>query len=172
MLINITDPKVRARRVQTMLRTLSFAYDEPHLRANVTGNFDERTESAVRFFQEKNKIPVTGVVDLATWNELVRQYDYQMELQQGIALNPIGTDYDYKTSPGERSDTVCILQIMLNALSRDYGMEHIPLSGIYGRQTVEAVKLFQEKNRLPVTGVADVTTWQRLAEEYSRQISQ
>ncbi len=172
MLTNITEPKNRIRRTQTMLRSLSFAYDEPYLRVNVTGNYDSRTRRAVSFFQEKNKIPMTGVVDLRTWNELTRQYNYQMKLRQGIAINPIGMDYDFQTTPGERSDTVYILQILLNTLSRDYSMTYISPSGIYGRQTTDAVKCFQEKNNLPVTGVADVTTWQRMAEEYNRQMEQ
>ncbi len=172
MIIDITDPQNRIRQAQLMLRSLSFAYDEPYLRANVTGDYDSRTRRAVNFFQEKNKIPVTGVVDLRTWNELARQYNHQMKLRQGIAINPIGMDYDFQTTPGERSDTVYILQILLNTLSRDYGMTYISPSGIYGRQTADAVKYFQEKNNLPVTGVADVTTWQRLAEEYNRQMEQ
>ena len=57
-----------------MLRYLSFALDEPIYTVNVTGKYDKQTENAVRHFQAKNKLPVTGIVDLDTWNALSAQY--------------------------------------------------------------------------------------------------
>ncbi len=38
--------------------------------------------------------------------------------------------------------------------------------GIYGQNTISAVSSFQRRKGLPVTGVTDQTTWDRIAEEY------
>ncbi len=39
--------------------------------------------------------------------------------------------------------------------------------GIYGRQTQTAVSSFQRNNGLPVTGVANPATWERIVEAYT-----
>lgn len=38
--------------------------------------------------------------------------------------------------------------------------------GIYGQQTQNAVSVFQRERGIPVTGVADQYTWERIAAEY------
>ncbi len=40
--------------------------------------------------------------------------------------------------------------------------------GIYSPQTAEAVECFQRREGLPVTGVADEKTWNRIVEEYEK----
>ena len=66
MTFDLSKEENRVRQVQTMLRYLSFALDEPIYTVNVTGKYDKQTENAVRHFQAKNKLPVTGIVDLDT----------------------------------------------------------------------------------------------------------
>ena len=167
MFYDLSDPAVRTRNLQTMLRYLSFALDDVLLRANVTGSFDKRTRDAVRRFQEINRLPATGNADLVTWEEIARQYRRESSLRAPVLLNPIGPGYDFKTVPTERSDTVLILQVLLDALREKYDYNYIPLSGIYGSDTTGAVKIFQQKNQLSSTGIADRTTWQKLVREYN-----
>jgi peptidoglycan hydrolase-like protein with peptidoglycan-binding domain len=40
-------------------------------RDNPTGNFDSRTEAAVKTFQQHYKLPINGVVNAATWQKLL-----------------------------------------------------------------------------------------------------
>ena len=59
------------------------------------------------------------------------------------------------------------LQTMLRLLSRseDVYASVIP-DGIYGPVTAAAVSAFQEQARLPVTGVTDYATWNRIVSAY------
>ena len=60
------------------------------------------------------------------------------------------------------------LQTMLRVIQEDGGhTESIVPDGIYGTSTMQAVSAFQQEHGLPVTGVADQTTWELIAEAYS-----
>lgn len=60
--------------LQILLNALTVAYDDFSLLER-TGVFDDRMENAVRRFQMRNNLPATGIVDKATWNALVRNYN-------------------------------------------------------------------------------------------------
>ena len=68
------------------------------------------------------------------------------------------------------SQPVRSLQTMLRALAKampeDY-QDLIP-DGIYGQQTRRAVSQFQSRHALPVTGVADQPTWERVSALYQK----
>lgn len=58
-------------------RSHSGGADEAHVKviqeaveAEVTGEYDEATREAVMAYQKKKKLPVTGVVDAATWKKI------------------------------------------------------------------------------------------------------
>ena len=59
------------------------------------------------------------------------------------------------------------LQTMLRVIETDAGKE-LPVipDGIYGNQTQQSISRFQQERGLPVTGVADQATWERIAAEY------
>lgn len=59
------------------------------------------------------------------------------------------------------------LQTMLRVLSeRDDRHPTVIPDGIYGPSTVAAVSYFQRNHGLPVTGVTDQNTWERIVAEY------
>lgn len=59
------------------------------------------------------------------------------------------------------------LQTMLRVLSeRDGAYQSIIPDGIYGQSTVSAVSNFQRIHGLPVTGVTDQDTWERIVAAY------
>lgn len=59
------------------------------------------------------------------------------------------------------------LQTMLRVIAESDALQPsvIP-DGIYGPQTVTAVSTFQRRNGLPITGVADQATWDRVVAVY------
>lgn len=72
-------------------------------------------------------------------------------------------------SEGENSDTVGIIQIILNALKVRYdGYEFFPVSFVFDPATAAAVRIFQQINRMEDSGVVDAATWNALAAEYAR----
>lgn len=64
------------------------------------------------------------------------------------------------------------LQTMLRVLGEDAGqaLTVIP-DGFYGSQTQSEVSRFQMQRGLPVTGVADQETWERIAAEYPKALA-
>lgn len=163
-LANETD---RIRHLQTMLRYISFATDRPTYKVNVSGSFDTVTENAVMSFQAANKLPVTGIADLDTWNAIAEEYERERSLREKVLIDPIGSDPYFVTPQGERSVTVLILQILLGTLRIRYDYAPIQLSGNYDERTADAVRVIQKANSLPTTGNADRLTWQRIALEFN-----
>ena len=47
------------------------------------------------------------------------------------------------------------------------GRSSVPVDGIYGPMTTEAVESFQRQYNLPVTGIVDRKTYYKIAEEYN-----
>ncbi len=71
--------------------------------------------------------------------------------------------------PGESfvGQPVRSLQTMLRVIAEDGG--YIPTvvpDGIYGPTTMNAIAAFQRYHSLPISGVADQTTWDKVAEIY------
>ncbi len=59
------------------------------------------------------------------------------------------------------------LQTMLRVLAEnDSSLPVVIPDGIFGKQTRDAITAFQRNNGIPVTGVADQVTWERIADAY------
>lgn len=59
------------------------------------------------------------------------------------------------------------LQTMLRVIGEsDRTLPSVIPDGIYGQQTVSAVSAFQRKYGIPVTGIADQTTWETITAVY------
>lgn len=55
--------------IQYLLRNLNKKYKN-YTAVNMSGTYDQYTYEAIRQFQKSNMLPVTGIVDKATWNSL------------------------------------------------------------------------------------------------------
>ena len=65
------------------------------------------------------------------------------------------------------SQPVRSLQTMLRVLAKDDPtLPTVVPDGIYGPDTLSAVSAFQRRNGLPITGIADQATWEKIAEKY------
>lgn len=60
--------------LQMLLGELTVIYDTLTL-SEITGIYDEMTEQNVRRFQAASLLPITGRVNLETWNRILRDYD-------------------------------------------------------------------------------------------------
>lgn len=63
------------------------------------------------------------------------------------------------------------LQTMLRVIGeqREQDITLVP-DGIYGKQTMDAVSRFQRSAGIPVTGTADLSTWEAIVEEYDEAL--
>ena len=166
MNMHTADRRTRTENLQRRLNMLASAWGCPEMKVPVTGQYNERTENAVRAFQERECIPVTGISDRETWDDLCRCCREEEELCAPVTLRILPPDCGFCLSPGEEDDMVFLLQYILRGLNAEYGLGPVPLDGIYGSATEAAVRRFQALCGLPVTGRAERATWRRLAEAF------
>lgn len=163
------EEKNRILRLQRMLRILSAGRGIPAWNTAETGEYDERTRGAVRALQRDYALPVTGIVDLFTWNLLREEMALAGALSASFAAVQLYPGPERRIEEGEYSDLVLHLQLMLNALRLYYDeIPPLPLSGYYDSMTAEAVRIFRGINGLGEDGGADAALRNRLAEEYNR----
>lgn len=155
------------RSLQTMLRTI--ASIEPN-QVNVMpdGIYGPQTAQAVRSFQRRMGLPVTGVVDNLTHEQIVKSYERAwIEADKArpvqVTLDPLQT-----IRRGEKHHLVYLVQSMLTVLS--LLLPQIPRpdhTGVMDPKTVEALAAFQSYAGLPPTGELDKRTWKNLALHYA-----
>lgn len=59
------------------------------------------------------------------------------------------------------------LQTMLRVIAKDNGsLPTVIPDGAYGQETINAVSAFQRYYNLPITGVVDQTTWEKIVQIY------
>jgi peptidoglycan hydrolase-like protein with peptidoglycan-binding domain len=119
-----------------------------------TGRYDADVAAAVRGFQAKRGLPATGVVDEATWRRLVRMTEEPTRDQLHNVLHP----GPVLLGAGARGEKVRDLQHRLVQTQWLAG----EVTGRYDAATVAAVRGFQAKRRIPVTGAVDQRTLDRL----------
>lgn len=142
------DRGVRVRELQHRLFQLAWL---PEL---TTGRFDPATEEAVRGFQAKRGLPATGKVDRRTWGRLVSMSRRPNHDQLFNILHPGPAIL----APGAEGDDVRDLQARLVQIAWLSG----DVSGSYDQATTDAVRGFQAKREIPVTGEVDQRTLDRL----------
>jgi peptidoglycan hydrolase-like protein with peptidoglycan-binding domain len=119
-----------------------------------TGAYDAATEDAVRGFQGAQAIVRTGTVDLRTWERLLDLTDEPSHDALHNVLHP----GPVLLEDGDSGDAVRDLQVRLVQIEWLYG----DVTGTYDAATVEAVRGFQAKREIPVTGDVDQRTLDRL----------
>lgn len=142
--------------LQNILRVISFSH--PHIPIPpANGIFDERTLEAVMVFQRDFGLPVTGVVDQATWKKLSIQY--RTPSHPAAFLHFTSENGQNAIRPGERSDSLYLIQEMLDALSTKLeGLRPTARDGVLQGATLEDIRMLQTGCGLPATGILDYQT--------------
>jgi peptidoglycan hydrolase-like protein with peptidoglycan-binding domain len=119
-----------------------------------TGTYDATTKEAVAGFQGKRGFKATGVVDKKTWTKLVAMTKTPTHDQLFNVLKPGPA----LLASGASGDAVRDAQARLKQIAWLSG----DVTGTYDATTVAAVKGFQAKRAIPVTGEIDQRTMDRL----------
>ena len=156
------------RNIQYFLSYLAEFYSEiPQI--DIDGIFGSATETAVKAFQRIFELPVTGVVDLPTYDLLYRTY---LGFINNIPFKYLdGKIYPYPGIPlrfGSESEVVRLLQEYLNYISEFFTqIPSVSPTGYFGQRTAEAVVAFQRINGLEPSGTVGAATWDAITSVYS-----
>lgn len=153
--------------VQYLLAYIGEYYEEVQ-QPDVTGVFDDVTQSAVKGFQDKFNLPVTGVVDEETFNALVVTYWSVLATTQWPDLSLNGAYPGFVLTQNSAGPVVLFLQQMINDIAlRFCVIDFVPEDGFFGAETRAAVESFQKGFGLEVTGFVDRATWDAIYEYYA-----
>lgn len=155
------------RSLQTMLRVI--AEDDPRLPTLVPdGIYGQTTMQSVTAFQRLYRLPITGIVDQSTWEQIVAVYEPAL-----IRIGP-AEPIEIILEPGQvfrigdRNAYIYLLQSILTQLSKDNPTINKPdHNGILDDPTSEALAAFQLLAGLPPTGELDRITWKYLVRQFS-----
>lgn len=138
---------------------------------NTVGIYDQETVDAVKKFQEIFSLPITGIVDKATWYKIKYVYTSVKKLSdlysEGITEEEATFLYTDRLDYGDTGIEVEYVHYYLDAIAfLDKDIPRLPTNSIYGNNTITMVKAFQEKYKLPVTGVFTYSDWIVLTDAY------
>lgn len=159
------------RSLQTMLRVI--AEDDNRMPTLVPdGIYGPSTMNAVTSFQRLYNLPVTGVTDQATWENIVDAYEPALVRVSKaepieIIIEPGGA---YRI--GDSNAYIYLLQSLLIQLSNDNPSIKKPdHNGVFDTPTSEALAAFQFLAGLPATGELDKITWKYLVKQFGLSAS-
>ena len=134
----------------------------------LNGIFNSATVDAVERFQEFYGLPVTGIVDNDTWNVIDRIYaETVAALPNGYQGNNAKLYPGYFLTKGMRGENITDLQTYLNLIGRNIPeIPEVPITGYFGDQTENAVRIFQQLFGIPVSGDVGPVTWYQIALQY------
>jgi peptidoglycan hydrolase-like protein with peptidoglycan-binding domain len=148
---NVLEPGATGEQVRELQQRL---FQLAWFPETTTGTYDAGTREAVKGFQAKRGLTANGVVDQRTWHRLVAMTKQPTHDQMFNVLHPGPA----LLKSGATGDGVRDLQARLVSIQWLFG----DVTGTYDDATVEAVKGFQAKREIPVTGEVDQRTLDRL----------
>jgi len=114
----------------------------PNTTLEVDGAFGPLTETATKEFQQRAGLPVTGVVDEATWAALPTG-------------NPMPVLSEGSSGPAVRS----LQQVLTNGAVGLWETTPKGVDGTFGPNTTASVRAFQTWARLDADGIVGQKTW-------------
>ena len=146
------------RSLQTMLRVIS--EDDPRLPTVIPdGIYGPSTMIAVTAFQRREGIPVTGIADEYTWDQIAAAYEPALIRVGKAEPIEILLEPGQVILIGESSPYIFLLQAMLAQLSKDHDSILYPaLSGVLDTDTAASLRGFQILAGLTPTGALDRIT--------------
>lgn len=159
------------RTVQIRLNRIANNFPSIPKIAQIDGNFTTDTEAAVRRFQEIFNLTPDGIVGPTTWYTIQNIYIGVKRLNdlnaEGITLGEVTQQFSETLSQGATGNDVQNIQYYISYLSQFYEtIPPIPIDGIYGQSTADAVRAVQRTFGLPEDGVLGEQTWNQIYRAY------
>ena len=158
--------------LQEQLNRIAINYPEIPL-TPTDSIFGRKTERSVMMFQKLFILPETGVADKATWYRISYIYTAVKRLSEITSEGQRASyrEQKYPGNPiktGSKGSEVQEIQFYLSRISFfNPSVQSPKLDGIFGRESQNAVKSFQNYYSLPETGFVNEITWNRIVEVYN-----
>ncbi len=164
------------RTLQTELNRISNNYPAIPKIIPAKGVYTQATFEAVRAFQEIFGLPVTGVVNKATWYQIKYIFVAVKGLaelsSEGLSASEIEDYFPRELKRGDYGNPVRTLQYYLNVIA--YFNPEIPsgpLDGVFGEQTENQLKTFETFYGINPDGILDRDTWILMQRIYNNILS-
>ncbi len=134
----------------------------------IDGIYGENTRNAVTAFQRLAGIPETGEVDELTYSVLYDAYRGIINSLPDSQFVGVARPYPgFVVTEGQSGEYVLALQQYLNVIAETYPeIPTVTEDGIFGPATAEAVRAFQARFGLPVTGIVTFSVWNAIGSLY------
>jgi peptidoglycan hydrolase-like protein with peptidoglycan-binding domain len=151
------DVSEHVTRLQGALQSLGLMFHQDFARKG--GEFTGKTKEAVQVFQERNQLPVTGVVGPETWAALIAQVGPIVPEDVAVTGSPV-------LETGSKGPAVFELESLLAS----WGAPITP-DEAFDKETRSAVKSFQAANGLTVDGRVNTATAAMLNSPAARPVA-
>lgn len=164
------------RMIKIQLNRIGRNYPAIPVIMNDSQYFTVETERAVKKFQEIFDLPVTGIVDKATWYKIKYIYNAVKKISdlysEGISVEEASLLFKRVLQEGDNEPYIRTLNYLLNTVSYfDSSIPFLDLKGtLFNNNTKQVVMSFQKKYGLPATGIVDAPTWKILREVYEQTL--
>ena len=150
-----------------MLRTIAL-FSDAYERIVPDGIYGPETLAAISTLQRKRGLPVTGITNQQTWDEIVRMYDEAMKALSAPQSVNYEVDSEFPFVRGDHSARLKIAQCMLCEIADRYACVCPPeLSGKMDEIMINSISEFQNLSGLPMNGILDKETWNQLVLQFA-----
>lgn len=122
------------------------------------GSYGPATTKAVTAYQRDRGLPVSGVIDEETYGALTQEGGAPAEAASSVKESDDSGKHEGTVRLGDRGDTVVHLQNLLSL----HGFAPDTVDGVFGSDTEEKLKEFQNYHGLKADGVAGSKVWAKL----------
>jgi len=159
------------RDIQIRLNRIGRNYPSISRIPRVDGIFGTETDEAVRDFQKIFSLDPDGIVGRGTWYSIQRVYNAVKKISdvrsEGISPDEVADIFESELSQGDMGVAVRELQYFLDFIAIfNNDLDSVTIDGFYGPSTTAAVKVFQNRYGLDVTGNVTPADWDVISSAY------
>ncbi|MFI3313794.1 MAG: peptidoglycan-binding protein [Eubacteriales bacterium] len=142
----------------------------------ITGTYEQLTESSIREFQRIFNLSPDGVVGSATWYKLKSIYTAVKGLgeleSEGLALSEVDRAFAKVLKFGGSGLQISVLQYYLAVISYfDNRIPQVNINGTFDQATLDGVVAFQQIYGLNPDGIVGRLTWDKIRLVYNQTLA-
>lgn len=128
--------------------------------------FTDKTEQVVKAFQNKYNLPVTGIIDVATWKIIKEVYEKTLNMIPNEYIEYIDEFFPgrFLVKGMSGNDVVRLQSFLYKICEATHEIPGVKVNGVFDYLTEQSVKYIQNKYNLTVDGIVYPATWYYIVE--------